>query len=73
MALSATATHEALHPRAIEFTGQARGIERRLGLLFAGTGVALVAGMQVFRFAHSRTVYRARITQYAAMLSWAFR
>jgi cytochrome c oxidase subunit I len=47
MAGSATATREALHPQAIAFTGQARGIERRLGLLFAGTGVALVAGMGV--------------------------
>ena len=36
-----------LHPRAIAFTGAAQGIERRLGLLFAGTGFALVAGMGV--------------------------
>jgi cytochrome c oxidase subunit 1 len=42
-----TAFGEALHPRAIAFTGAAQGIERRLGLLFAGTGIALVAGMGV--------------------------
>jgi cytochrome c oxidase subunit I len=36
-----------LHPRAFAFTGTAQGIERRLGLLFAGTGIALVAGMGV--------------------------
>jgi cytochrome c oxidase subunit I len=47
MAASAAATTEALHPRAIAFTSEARGIERQLGLLFAGTGVALVAGMGV--------------------------
>ena len=47
MAASATAPQEALHPRAIAFTGRARGIEQRLGLLFAGTGVALIAGMGV--------------------------
>jgi cytochrome c oxidase subunit I len=47
MAVSAAATQEALHPQAVAFTGQTRGIERRLGLLFAVTGVALVAGMGV--------------------------
>jgi cytochrome c oxidase subunit 1 len=47
MAASAAPTTEALHPRAIAFTSEARGVERKLGLLFAGTGVALVAGMGV--------------------------
>jgi len=36
-----------LHPGATAFTATAQEIERRLGLLFAGTGVALVAGMGV--------------------------
>jgi cytochrome c oxidase subunit 1 len=47
MEAATLATQRALHPRAVAFTGQARGIERRLGLLFAGTGIALVAGMGV--------------------------
>lgn len=37
----------ALHPRAAAFTVEAAGIERRIGLLFAVTGVALVAVMGV--------------------------
>jgi cytochrome c oxidase subunit I len=36
-----------LHPRAAAFTHQAADIERRLGLLFAATGVALIAAMGV--------------------------
>ena len=36
-----------LHPGAAAFTAQARGIERRIGLLFAVTGIALVAAMGV--------------------------
>lgn len=47
MAGSVTAIGGVLHPRAFAFTGTTRGIERRLGLLFVGTGVALVAGMGV--------------------------
>ena len=47
MAVAAATAQRALHPRAIAFTVQARGIERRLGLLFAGTGVVLVAGMGI--------------------------
>jgi cytochrome c oxidase subunit I len=37
----------ALHPRAAAFTTEARSIERRLGLLFAATGVLLVLLMGV--------------------------
>ena len=36
-----------LHPAAAAFTVEARGIERRIGLLFAATGVALIAAMGV--------------------------
>ena len=36
-----------LHPRAAAFTVEARGVERRIGLLFAATGIALVAVMGV--------------------------
>jgi cytochrome c oxidase subunit 1 len=36
-----------LHPRAIAFATTAQAIERRVGILFAGTGIALVAGMGV--------------------------
>jgi cytochrome c oxidase subunit 1 len=36
-----------LHPRAAPFTVEARGIERRIGLLFASTGIALVLVMGV--------------------------
>jgi cytochrome c oxidase subunit 1 len=36
-----------LHPRSAAFTHPAADIERRLGLLFAATGVALVSGMGV--------------------------
>jgi cytochrome c oxidase subunit I len=47
MESTVTAVGGPLHPRAFAFTGTAQGIERRLGLLFAGTGIALVAGMGV--------------------------
>jgi cytochrome c oxidase subunit I len=43
----ASANRTVLHPRATAFTVEPRGVERRLGLLFALTGVALVAGMGV--------------------------
>jgi cytochrome c oxidase subunit 1 len=36
-----------LHPAAAAFTVEARGIERRIGLLFLATGVALIAAMGV--------------------------
>ena len=36
-----------LHPRAAAFTVEAHAVERRIGLLFAVTGVALVAAMGV--------------------------
>jgi cytochrome c oxidase subunit 1 len=36
-----------LHPNAAAFTVEARPIERRIGLLFAATGVALIAAMGV--------------------------
>ena len=38
---------EVLHPRAAAFTVEARGVERRIGLLFAATGIALIAVMGV--------------------------
>jgi cytochrome c oxidase subunit 1 len=37
----------ALHPRAAAFTGHARSIERRVGLLFAATGIVLILMMGV--------------------------
>ena len=42
---TAAAPSSALHPRALSFTVAAAGAERRFGLLFAGTGVALVGLM----------------------------
>jgi cytochrome c oxidase subunit I len=36
-----------LHARSVEFTPPARASERRIGLLFAGTGIGLIAGMGV--------------------------
>jgi len=44
---TAAAASSALHPRAAEFTIEPAGIERRFGLLFGATGVALVALMGV--------------------------
>src|SRR5690349_3484547 len=38
---------EMLHPRAAAFTVEARPLERRFGLLFAVTGIALIAVMGV--------------------------
>jgi cytochrome c oxidase subunit 1 len=38
---------EVLHPRAAAFMVEARGVERRIGLLFAATGVGLIAVMGV--------------------------
>jgi cytochrome c oxidase subunit 1 len=46
-AASATEIAAVLHPRAASFTGETHAIERRAGLLFAGTGVALVGVMGV--------------------------
>ena len=43
----AVPTPSVLHPRAATFTVEARPVERRIGLLFAVTGVALVAAMGV--------------------------
>ena len=40
-------TPSALHPRAAAFTADARPIERRVGLLFAATGIALILLMGV--------------------------
>ncbi len=47
MATVAAATPSVLHPSAAAFTVEARPIERRIGLLFAATGVALIAAMGV--------------------------
>ena len=47
MAAVAAPAPAVLHPRAAAFTVEARPIERRMGLLFAGTGVALIAAMGV--------------------------
>jgi cytochrome c oxidase subunit 1 len=47
MEAAAAPAQAVLHPRAAAFTPQARAIERRLGLLFAATGIALVAAMGV--------------------------
>ena len=44
---AAGATRSVLHPRAAAFTTPAREIERRIGLLFAVTGIALIAVMGV--------------------------
>jgi cytochrome c oxidase subunit 1 len=43
----AVPTPSVLHPRAATFTVEARPVERRIGLLFAVTGVALIAVMGV--------------------------
>ena len=47
MEAAATATPTMLHPHAAAFTVEARGIERRIGLLFTATGVVLIAAMGV--------------------------
>jgi cytochrome c oxidase subunit 1 len=47
MATATASATSALHPRAATFTVEAQGIERRLGLLFSATGIALVAVMGV--------------------------
>ena len=47
MEAAAPSALTALHPGAAAFTLEARGIERRVGLWFAVTGVALVAAMGV--------------------------
>ena len=44
---TAAAPSRILHPRAAAFTLEARGIERRIGLLFAVSGLALVLLMGV--------------------------
>jgi cytochrome c oxidase subunit 1 len=44
---TATSTSAVLHQRALAFTVEAGGIERRLGLLSTATGIALVAAMGV--------------------------
>ncbi|HZQ04905.1 MAG TPA: cbb3-type cytochrome c oxidase subunit I [Gaiellaceae bacterium] len=46
-AASATAPVAVWHPRAAAFAVEARAVERRIGLLFTATGVALVAAMGV--------------------------
>jgi cytochrome c oxidase subunit 1 len=46
-AATATPASQVLHPRAAAFTVEARGIERRVGLLFAVSGLALVLLMGV--------------------------
>jgi cytochrome c oxidase subunit 1 len=43
----AVGVHSVLHPRAAGLTAEARAVERRVGFLFAVTGVALVAVMGV--------------------------
>jgi cytochrome c oxidase subunit I len=47
MATTVTPPVSVLHPRAAGFTDQALPIERRFGLLFAATGIALIALMGV--------------------------
>lgn len=47
MEAAATPAPVVLHPRAAAFTAETAGVERRIGLLFAATGVALVAVMGV--------------------------
>ena len=47
MAAVAAPAPTVLHPRAATFTVEARPVERRIGLLFAVTGVALIAVMGV--------------------------
>jgi cytochrome c oxidase subunit I len=47
MGAATTASPPVLHPRALAFTAEARGSERRIGLLFGATGVVLIAGMGV--------------------------
>jgi hypothetical protein len=46
-ATTTAAPSRALHPRAAAFTVEARGIERRIGVLFAVSGLALVLLMGV--------------------------
>ncbi|MGZ8715933.1 MAG: cbb3-type cytochrome c oxidase subunit I [Gaiellaceae bacterium] len=46
-AATAAPASAVLHPRAADFTLEARGVERRIGLLFGATGIALVAVMGV--------------------------
>ena len=47
MASITTPAPSALHPRAAAFTKEARPVERRLGLLFATTGIALILLMGI--------------------------
>jgi len=47
MATATAPASSALHPRAAAFTVEASGVERRIGLLFAATGIGLVALMGV--------------------------
>ena len=47
MAAVTAPASSALHPRATAFTVEASGVERRIGLLFAATGIGLVALMGV--------------------------
>jgi len=46
-AVSPPAPPTVLHAQATEFTTPMRAVERRIGLLFAGTGIGLVVGMGV--------------------------
>jgi len=47
MAIVTSPAPTILHPRAAAFTVEARGVERRVGVLFSATGIALVALMGV--------------------------
>ena len=47
-AATAAPASPVVHPRAAAFTVESRGVERRVGLLFAVTGIALIAVMGVF-------------------------
>jgi cytochrome c oxidase subunit 1 len=46
-AVVAPAANPVLHVDAVAFTAPARGVERRIGLLFAATGIGLIATMGV--------------------------
>jgi cytochrome c oxidase subunit I len=47
MAATVASAPSTLHPRAAAFTAAAAGVERKLGLLFATTGIALIALMGI--------------------------
>ena len=47
MEVAAAPTTRVLHPGAAAFTVDASRVERRVGLLFAVTGLALIVGMGV--------------------------